>query len=284
MLDSTVFKDRKLVLATMHKKEEVMAPLLEQYLGVEVVVPKMFDTDAFGTFTKEIKRPGDQLETARAKAYAALEREGGDLAMASEGTFGSHPTVPFVMSNLELVVLVDKTNGYEVRGHCRTSKTNMYGRYVSSVDEALSVAEKIGFPEHGVIVRKKDTGTKQIYKDIKTKQDLIQITQSMLSSLFTNRIYIESDMRAHRNPTRRLVIRTATEDVIQNSQSLCPQCSAPGFVATDSVGAADCSRCGATTDMPRYDICTCSVCSYEEKRVGTYGTAVDPQYCSRCNP
>ena len=40
MQNSLLFKGRKLVIATMHEKERVIAPLLEKNLGVEVVVPK----------------------------------------------------------------------------------------------------------------------------------------------------------------------------------------------------------------------------------------------------
>ena len=61
---SKLYKGRKLVIATMHNKERVIAPLLEKHLGVEIVVSKQFDSDKFGTFTREIKRVGNQLEAA----------------------------------------------------------------------------------------------------------------------------------------------------------------------------------------------------------------------------
>ncbi len=48
MHNHPLFAGRTLVLATMHSKEQVMAPLLQQYLGVQVVVPAHFNTDLFG--------------------------------------------------------------------------------------------------------------------------------------------------------------------------------------------------------------------------------------------
>ena len=63
----SLFENRRVLLATMHKKETAIAPILEPGLGVKVVVPKDFDTDQFGTFTRNIKRLGNQIETARAK-------------------------------------------------------------------------------------------------------------------------------------------------------------------------------------------------------------------------
>ena len=73
-MKNALFADRVGVLATMHQKEIVIAPLVEQELGVKVVVPENLDTDAFGTFTREIKRPGDQLEAARLKAEKSICR------------------------------------------------------------------------------------------------------------------------------------------------------------------------------------------------------------------
>ena len=78
------FKNRTCVLATMHKKEQVMTPLLEQQLQIEVIVPEDFNTDTFGTFTRDIERWGDQRETARFKAKQALNHTGLSLALAIE--------------------------------------------------------------------------------------------------------------------------------------------------------------------------------------------------------
>ena len=61
------FAGRTLVVATMHGKERVIAPLLEERLGVRCVVPAGFDTDRYGTFTRDVARAGDQLEAAREK-------------------------------------------------------------------------------------------------------------------------------------------------------------------------------------------------------------------------
>ena len=66
------FRGRLAVLATMHRKEQAIAPVLEEALGLQVEVPPGLDTDRFGTFTREVPRPGTQLATARLKAQAAL--------------------------------------------------------------------------------------------------------------------------------------------------------------------------------------------------------------------
>jgi len=285
MYNPSLFKGRKLVIATMHEKERIIAPLLEKHLGVEIVVPENFDTDKFGTFTREIKRTGNQLEAARKKAHVAMASASVDLAVSSEGNFGAHPSIPFIQSNFELLLFVDKKCGYEIRGHHRTSETNIGGQYVATAEEALDFAKKVGFPEHGVVVRKSKNGHFGIRKNIQTEEALIGAVNKMLSSFFTKRIFIESDMRAHRNPTRMKAIGKATEDLIKNITSLCPKCQAPGFVVIDFEKGLKCSICGIPTDLPLNDIYQCSICGHsDKKRITKHGNTAYPQYCGYCNP
>jgi len=69
MKQHPLFVNRVAVLATMHHKEKVIAPIIEQELGIKVIVPQDFDTDRFGTFTREVKRTGNQIEAARLKDF-----------------------------------------------------------------------------------------------------------------------------------------------------------------------------------------------------------------------
>lgn len=282
---SEMFKGRKLVIATMHKKEQVIAPLLEKHFGVKIIVPQNFNSDKFGTFTREIKRPGDQLEVARAKVCAAMEQEGVDLGVSSEGSFGAHPEIPFMQSNFELVLFIDKKNEYEIRGHHQTQETNIDGRYVHSVEEALIFAKEIGFPNYGLIVRKSENGKFNINKNIENEKDLIMTTKSMLSSVFTKKIFIETDMRAHKNPGRMKAIKTATEDLVKNIKTLCPKCKSPGFSLIDFERGLRCSVCDLPTDLVVNKIYKCSKCSYIEKKpFSKTSKKANPKYCRYCNP
>ena len=269
----------------MHGKEQIIAPLLEKHIGVEVVVPKVFDSDKFGTFTREVKRAGNQLEAARAKVRAAMDIERVDLGVSSEGGFGAHPSIPFVQSNLELLLLVDKKNGYEIRGHHRTSDTNMIGEYIETIEEALNFAKRIRFPEHGIIVRKDEHSNSGIHKNIRNEEDLKKIVSKMLAGIFTKKIFVETDMRAHRNPTRMVAIKKATEDLLINIASCCPVCQAPGYIVVDFDKGLQCSLCKMPTDLPLNDIYQCAVCGHKEKKLVTkYGKSADPAQCGYCNP
>ncbi len=282
---SSLFKNRKLVIATMHQKERLMQPMLENDLGVKCLVLGDFNSDKFGTFTRDIKRSGDMLQAARAKLQVAMKMSGCDLGVASEGSFGVHDSMPFVQSNLELVLFIDKKNNLEIKGHHRTLDTNLDGKYVSTMDEAITFAKKCGFPEHGVIVRRSEKGKWFLYKDIQNIDDLKTAIKKVLSLPFTSKVFIETDMRAYKNPTRMKAIKKATEDLLQNIHSKCLKCESPGFMLTDVEKGLPCQVCSMPTALAKLEIYTCSKCQYEEKRkILKYGESADPGQCNFCNP
>lgn len=272
------------VLATMHGKENVIAPPLKSGLGLEVNVPANFDTDVFGTFTRDIKRDGTQLEAARRKALSAMEVTGLDIGVASEGTFGDHPSIPFIKSNYEIVILIDKKNDIEVVGHYSTINVQARWQDVYSVKECVEVATSWGFPGQGVILRLSKKSNRFIYKEINTIEELKFTSEKLLSKYFVRSIFIETDMRAHRCPPRRESIKNATSDLIKNCKSLCPKCLSPGFVISDIVKGLKCRSCGLSTDLAKENIYSCKKCDYIENRKIEDKNLVDPEYCKWCNP
>jgi hypothetical protein len=278
------WQTRDAVLATMHNKEKVIVPILNAELGLAVTVPDNFNTDQFGTFTRDVTRAGNQLEAARAKAHAALKLTGGDLAVASEGSFGSHPSLPFVPSNLEIVVLIDVKNNLEIVGHHRSSDIFVRGQIVTSAKQALDVATSWGFPEQGVIVRLTEKGNRNICKEITTLAQLETISNKLLSVWFTKHIYIETDLRAHRCPARMEAIKAATVDLVKGCKSLCPECTAPGFVITEVTKGLPCSSCGEPTERVLSLLYSCQLCKHQENRVAQGALQADPSDCEHCNP
>lgn len=102
------------MLATRHGKLECIGPPLEE-LGLVVAVIDV-DTDVLGTFTGEFPRTSSPLETAIAKARLGMAATGVPLGLASEGSFGPHPAVPWITVDREIVVLVDDRRGLVVAG------------------------------------------------------------------------------------------------------------------------------------------------------------------------
>lgn len=287
MTKHSLFADRVAILATMHQKERAIAPLLERELAIQVVVPPNFDTDAFGTFTREIKRPGDQLEAARLKAEKALIVTGETLAIASEGTFGPHPVLPYVPYNREIVLLLDKANDLEIFGQEVSLETNYSHKEISTFKEASEFSIKAGFPEHGIVVMVNASSDRkgEIIKGITTEEHLREAVTLALAHSPNGKVHIETDMRAMYNPTRMKTIEKATRDLIAKLNQVCPLCAWPGFEVVEKVKGLPCALCNFPTEMTRAVIYQCKKCSFRQEVVFPDGLKkAEPSQCMYCNP
>lgn len=281
-----LYHGERAILATMHGKQRVIAPIMARFLGLQVDVTTGLETDAFGTFSRDIARTGSQLEAARAKIAAAFERASErKIGLASEGSFGPHRVIPFCTVNREIVVLLDRTTGLELAGHHATTDTNFGHAVVSDVAGGMIFAERIGFPDHGVIVMGCRDGRPAhdlaLFKDIATVGDLTAALGGVIAMLGT--AFVETDMRAHRNPRRMRAIKRATVDLVRRAKSLCPNCSRPGFAVTERLAGLPCSWCGDPTSLVRAEVLSCAGCGWRVERA--FGTALaEPAHCAGCNP
>lgn len=279
------FQGRQAVLGTKHAKERVIAPLLYDQFGLAILVPPAFDTDRFGTFTRERPRLTTQLETARQKAHEAMAHTGLSLGLGSEGSFGPHPDVPFLPCNLEIVVLIDYENNLEIVGRSLATKVKMVHGYVANMAEALALAQRAGFPEHHLVVRPNEHAHVDLIKGISTYAALEAAVLSLLRKPFTRQIFIESDLRAYCNPTRMETIRRATVDLMANMQCSCPECGTPGFVILETKPGLPCRWCGLPTAWPLAQLYGCQKCNYTLlKPYPNEQEFADPGHCAFCNP
>ncbi len=277
------FGKRNLVIATKHKKESVIAPLLEKQLGVKCIVPENIDTDTLGTFTGEIERIEIPYLTAIKKCELAMELSGADLAVASEGSFGAHPIIFFTNANEEMLVMVDKKNDLKVVASELSLETNFNATEVKSVKQLEEFANKVGFPSHGLIVRGTKNSFEPIWKGITNWAELIEVFYKT-AEIF-GRAYIETDMRAMYNPTRLAVIQKATHALIEKLNSLCPSCNTPGFGVTEVKPGLPCQTCAMPTKGPLYHVYMCSKCNHTKGIRYPNGIKFqDPMYCDFCNP
>jgi hypothetical protein len=278
-----MFAGRKLLISTKHHKERVIAPLLEKELGVICIVPDTIDTDILGTFTGEIERTDDPLTTARNKCLMAMAHHTCDLAIASEGSFGAHPSIPFLSADDEWVLLVDKRNGLEIWAREVSTQTNFNGELIQTEEQLWTFADKVLFPSHGLIIRKTKEDVSGVVKGIVDKSILLETFQSFVRE--NGSAYIETDMRALYNPTRMSVIEKATQSLVAKLQSKCPECATPGFSITSSRTGLPCAWCGFPTPSVLSYHYTCIKCSYtREEMFPNHKTTEDPMYCIRCNP
>lgn len=274
-----MFSDRKLVIATMHKKEEVIAPIMEKELGVTCITPTSLNTDIFGTFSGEIERKDSPIDSARKKCLKAMDITSCDLAIASEGSFGPHPNLLFVPCDDEFLLFLDKKNNIEIIVRDLSLDTNFNSTKIKTKSDLDFFLKKTKFPSHGVIVK----AGKTLKKGITNIKDLYEIHESCINN--KKSYHIETDMRAMYNPTRMKVIENLTLKLAQKIKSLCPNCNTPGFGITDTKPGLPCHLCGFPTKSTKSHIYQCNNCKYKIEKEFPYNKLKeDPMYCDNCNP
>ncbi|MBD2294086.1 hypothetical protein H6G06_11430 [Anabaena sphaerica FACHB-251] len=282
-----LFNNRVAVLATMHHKEKVIAPLLQQGLGIQVIVPQNFNTDTFGTFTREIKRPDTQIATAKLKAEKALEITGETIAIASEGSFAPHPSFPYIYANREIIVFLDQENELEIIGEVFSTETNFNHQVVNNLQAVEAFALKVGFPEHGLVIwfENSNNNNPEVIKGITTKEKLQESVNFALNNAQDGNLHIETDMRALYNPKRMKNIEKATQDLLNKINSCCPQCSTPGFSISEKLTGLPCEICHQPTLLIMAVNYQCRKCNFQEKILYPDGKRfAEPGLCNYCNP
>ncbi|MFM6946602.1 MAG: DUF6671 family protein [Flavobacteriales bacterium] len=266
----------KVLLISKHHKEQIIAPLLEK-IGIQVEVIQHFDTDHFGTFTGEIPRKEGPKVTVKEKCLAGMTHARARVGLASEGSFGAHPSIPFIGANEEWLCYIDLDRHIEI--YAKSLCTEMTYDAINSkeLSKLPDFLLKNGFPKQGLVFT--DLHTHQIIQKGIQDQEIL----NTLMYQFPN-WHIETDLRAHQNPLRQKNIALATEDLIKRLKSFCPQCAFPDFSVRGLSGELECAYCGSPTSSYRFQVFSCEHCHYMEKITRKDKIQEDPQYCQNCNP
>jgi hypothetical protein len=278
-----MFEGRKLLIATKHKKEKVIAPILKKTLGVKCFVVQNLETDELGTFTGEIDRKYDPLTTAKNKCLMAMELTNCDLVVASEGSFGPHPTIYFLPADDEFLLFIDKKNDLEIIVRELSTETNFNGAEIKTEMELNEFSANANFPTHRLILRKSKNDFRNMVKGINNLELLNNSFYNLIAQYGT--AYIETDMRAMYNPTRMKVIEKAAIKLAEKINSLCPICKMPGFGITDSKQGLPCEICSFPTRSILSHIYSCKKCSFTNTKQYPNGKKTEnPMHCDICNP
>ena len=264
------------VLATRHGKQAVIGPPLSAHAGLRLVVPEDLDTDCLGTFTGEVPRVTPMRDTARRKALMGMAAAGLPLGVASEGSFGPHPSIPFLAAAHELLIFIDAVRGLEIVEERLSPETNFAAIDLAPDADVDGFFAQAGFPDHALILRSHAGLVKAITS--RTMLDAALRTAQGPARL-------ETDMRAHLNPTRRGEIGKLAEKLARRLATPCPACAAPGFGAVRAERGLPCSDCGAATQLISLLINGCSLCGHEVSLPRPDGQFfATPAQCPECNP
>lgn len=276
-----------IILTTKHAKSIAIAPPIWEKLGASVLEYAV-DTDQLGTFSGEVERKGNALECAKRKCEWSLDRLGEkvEYALASEGSFGPHPFIPFLPCDQEILYFIDRNRGFHLHLVHLSEKTNYRMQALSSLEELQIFAESAQFPSHALILRPNNRDNKTIiFKGIETQTALEQAFRESLKHSSDGKVWVETDMRAQMNPTRMAVIGELAMKLADRLATVCPRCSSPGWGRIRAEKGLHCEYCDQATEMIAHELYGCVLCDYTEKMPRADGLKVAPQqYCGWCNP
>lgn len=283
---ASAYAGREICLSTRHGKERALAMPFSLGLGASLTVTPC-NTDLLGTFSGEVERLEDALSTCRRKAWMGLEQSGLRLGLASEASFGPHPAVPLLAVGQELLLFVDLDRGLQVLEQRLDWRTNYSQKLLQPDGDPTHWLKQVGFPSHAVIARPADAsqGRWNWQKDLTSTSALSKAIQICRRADALGQVWLETDMRAHRNPTRMRSIRRLGVVLARRLGTPCPSCMAPGWGLLETRPGLPCGWCGAATELTAAEIWGCVACGYQKERPRRDGrSAAEPGDCSWCNP
>lgn len=284
---SQAYRGSCIILPTKHAKSIAIAPPFWDKLGASVL-EYVVDTDTLGTFSGEIERQGNALECAQRKCEWALELLGDkvEYCMASEGSFGPHPFIPFLPCDQEILYFIDRKHGFHLHMVHISEKTNYRTEAVASYEALQKLAEEAQFPSHTLILRPNDRETQApLFKGIDSQDALENAFRECIKHSSDGKVWVETDMRAQLNPSRMSVIGELAAKLAKRLATHCPKCSTPGWGKVQVEKGLHCEYCDQATEMVAHEIYGCTKCDYQEKHPRSDGLKTALQmHCGWCNP
>lgn len=285
---------RTIALASQHGKECVLTRPLRQGLGLTLQLATTVNTDLLGSFSGEYPRPEDALTTCRLKAEAGMDALGLDLGLASEGAFGPHPVVPFLPIGREWLTFIDRRHQLTISEHAMSRRTNYSSFKTATPEAALGWLKEVGFPSHAVMVGSPSgvpvpssvpPSMDWLAKGVHSREELARWMAIAAQRSEDGMAWLETDMRAHCNPTRMASIRRLAFQLVRRINASCPACAAPGWGLLRTIGGLPCSSCGSATELLAFEEFGCIHCNYTELHPRQDQLlAADPGQCTYCNP
>ena len=283
------YAGRRIAIASRHQKERILARPLRVGLGLSLCHASTVDTDCFGSFGGERPRQESAPTTCRHKAEAAMEALNLDLGIASEGSFGPHPSMPMLPVGHEWMTFVDRRDGIVISEQLISRSTNYSSCQADDPQAIGGWLRQVGFPRHALMVRPFELDGAGaggwLAKGVCEPQLLADVMAQAVRRSSRRLAWLETDMRAHCNPTRRTAIRQLAFRLVRRVASTCPSCHALGWGLVHTIPGLPCADCGLATKLVREEVLGCDVCAHQVSRPRRDGRgAANPMYCDYCNP
>jgi len=275
------YRGAKAVIATKHNKGILVSPAFSKHLEMRVEEVSV-DTDELGTFSGEIERVGSVREVVIKKAELGISVSGNPIGIASEGSIGADPLLPFINSDIELMALVDQERSLVIIESLRSTEIVAQTTKISKESEIDKFLTQADFPNHALILRSEDKQVSFCEKGIRDRKSLDLAILKGLKDFPT--LVLESDLRAHCSPSRQKNITALAEKLALRLIHLCPECAAPGWGVVSHKKGLPCQECGEISEGAlAQEIQGCGRCEFTELGK-TLAESIDPAQCQLCNP
>lgn len=274
------WRGQALLIPTQHGKGAALRAALGPALGVEVE-ELAIDTDSFGTFSGTVPRPDGALGALTRKITAArAARPDARILVASEGSFGPHPSIPWLSVNAEYLRWHDAESGFDLTVSSVSTRPHHLTQSITglaALDQAL--LDRFRFPAHGLMVAAPGSVISEhtAITDTDTLRAAVSITLKRHGAA-----ELRSELRAHMNPTRMRHIQRTAWRLANRLRSACPACAAAGFGESVPLRGRPCAACGFPSSDSLGRRWRCLHCAHQIERL-IPGFA-DPQRCPLCNP
>ncbi len=247
-------------------------PLLP--LGLEVMV--FLDSERGLTIHEQLQARRTNFAQRRLTA-ASLESEAGAADLERWLSAVGFPSHALIVRPLETPLL----------GNQRLDNPAVAGpRPGEPLSEAASAGDQA--PSNQVPIQQAPgdpAGAALIRKGIRTHGQLRQAIRLAAAQSPSAQVQLETDMRAHCNPTRMASIRQLSFRLVRRIASPCPGCQAPGWGLIASEPGLPCAWCGLPTALTRAEIHGCVRCDERRELPRRDGLRqADPGHCPHCNP
>lgn len=280
------YQDACFIMPTKHAKSLALIEPFQEIIRASVI-EHFIDTDVWGTFSGEVERKVSALECARQKCEFVIDRLGNkvDYIIASEGSFGPHPFLPFVASGQEILYFIDLKRGFHFHLLHLSQKTNYNVKQIKNFEELDLFCEQALFPSHAIILRSSQSKNAKILKGIIDNEALYDAFDKLIKKSPDGKVWIQTDMRANFNPTRMQSIKEAAYNFARRLNCSCPSCGVPGWGEIDSKNGLACELCNQPTSMIIHKINGCVSCDYKEYQERDDGLKkASAMFCNYCNP
>lgn len=272
---------KKIALATKHGKLAQIAPAFETLRDWQIELVEI-DTDVYGTFSGEVPRLLTPRDAAIAKARAGALNAGYEFGIASEGSIGPHPQIPFINADVEVMAFVDLKNDFAVVETLLSPEIQAYSAIVKHDTNLDELITKLDLPAHAANIIVSLDGKRHLIKGIHQPEELRRVVADARDQSAI--VEVENDFRAMSSPSRQANIGALAKKLAARIGTHCPACNQIGWGSVGFEYGLPCSDCfEIVASVAHSQKLACVTCDHSELR-SLGRDSVDPARCERCNP